>query len=210
METYSWCTSAADLPKVYIDEKAGSDSEGTGSELSPFASPLAAYQSLNPPPAADANPSSIAQLLIRKPDSVERNEWIELSASAKKRLIKNIETWRKKEVKAAQSAEKVAAEKKEADARDALRRQEAAGVVLVDDESKGKAVKVRLIEPPPSPPPAAQVIMSMLTISRPRFTNFLTLSVNVSGFKLGFTGIDHNPSTTSWSCGMGQPTLKWS
>ncbi|TYJ57897.1 hypothetical protein B9479_001507, partial [Cryptococcus floricola] len=51
------------LPTLYIDEKAGSDTEGTGAELSPFATPLAAYQSLKPAPTSDANPTSVANFL---------------------------------------------------------------------------------------------------------------------------------------------------
>lgn len=131
-----------DLPTLYIDEKAGSDTTGTGAELAPFASALAAYQSLQAPASADANPTAIANFLVRKPDSVQRNEWVELGTSARKKLIKGIEVQRKKEAKLAQDGEKAEKAKKEADERDAKRREEAKSVVLVDDESKGAAKKV--------------------------------------------------------------------
>lgn len=127
---------AIGLPTLYIDEKAGSDATGTGEELSPFATPLAAYQSLNPPPSADASPSSVATFLVRKPDSVERNEYVELSVSARKKLVKGIDGWRKKEAKKAIEGEKQEAERKAAEERDANRREEAKSVVLVEDTSK--------------------------------------------------------------------------
>jgi asparaginyl-tRNA synthetase len=131
------------LPTLYIDEKAGSDTEGNGSSLSPFASPLAAYQSLSPKQESDASPASIANFMVRKADSVERNEWVELSASAKKKLIKTVDLWRKKEAKMAKEGERLEKERKEAEERDRQRREEAKSIVLVDDASRGEAKKVR-------------------------------------------------------------------
>jgi len=131
-----------DLPTLYIDEKAGSDIEGNGSQLSPFATPLAAYQSLGPTPVSDATPAAVANFMVRKPDSVQRNEWVELSASAKKKLIKVVEGWRKKEAKMAKEGERLEKEKKDAEERDRQRREEAKSIVLVDDASKGEAKKV--------------------------------------------------------------------
>ncbi|KIR39531.1 asparagine-tRNA ligase [Cryptococcus deuterogattii 99/473] len=125
-----------DLPVVYIDEKTGSDTEGTGAELSPFASPLAAYQSFNPSPESDANPSSVATFMVRKADSVERNDWVELSASAKKKLVKSIGGWRKAEAKLAAEGERLEKQRQEQAEKDRLRREEAKNVVLVDDPSK--------------------------------------------------------------------------
>ncbi|WVQ96172.1 asparagine-tRNA ligase [Kwoniella sp. CBS 9459] len=124
------------LPLLYIDEKAGSDSTGTGAELVPFATPLAAYQSLKPSPEADANPSSLATFMVRKQDSVERNEWVELSASAKKKLVKTIGGWRKQEAKQAAEGERLAKEKAAQDEKERKRREEAKSIVLVDDPSK--------------------------------------------------------------------------
>jgi asparaginyl-tRNA synthetase len=80
--------------------------------------------------------------MVRKPDSVERNEWVELSASAKKKLVKNIELWRKKEAKLAKEGERLEKERQGAEERDRLRREEAKSIVLVDDASKGEAKKV--------------------------------------------------------------------
>jgi asparaginyl-tRNA synthetase len=124
------------LQSLYIDEKSGSDTTGNGTESSPFATPLAAYQSLHPEPTADANPTSIANFLIRKQDSNERKEYVEISTSAKKRLVKGIELWRKKEVKKAQEGDKVEKERLEMEEREKKRREEASGVVLLDDSSK--------------------------------------------------------------------------
>ena len=127
---------------LYIDEKAGSDDTGTGAELSPFATPLAAYQFLSPPPTADANPSSIVTLMVRKTDSVERNEWVEMSASARKRLVKGIEGWRKKEAKRTAEGDKAERDRLETEEREHKRREEAKGVVLVDDP-KQESKRVR-------------------------------------------------------------------
>lgn len=80
--------------------------------------------------------------MVRKPDSVERNEWIELGKSGQKKLVKGIEIWRKKELKQAQDGDKIAKAAKEQEERDAKRREEAKSVVLVDDASK-EAKKVR-------------------------------------------------------------------
>ncbi|WVN86962.1 asparagine-tRNA ligase [Cryptococcus depauperatus CBS 7841] len=126
----------SDAPMLYIDEKAGSDTDGTGVELSPFATPLAAYQSLKPAPASDADPTSVATFMVRKVDSVELAEWVELTASAKKKLVKNIEGWRKKEAKMAAEGERLEKQKKEQEERERLRREEAKSVVLIDDPSR--------------------------------------------------------------------------
>ncbi|WWD20119.1 asparagine-tRNA ligase [Kwoniella shandongensis] len=137
----------AGLPVLYIDEKAGSDSTGTGAELEPFATPLVAYQSLKPAPTSDATPSSVATFMVRKPDSVERNEWVELSASAKKKLVKSIGGWRKSEAKLAAEGERLEKERKAQEEKDALRREEAKSVVLVDDPSK-EAKKTKIYAVP--------------------------------------------------------------
>jgi asparaginyl-tRNA synthetase len=127
---------------LYIDEKAGSDTSGTGAELSPFQTLLVAYQSISPASSSDADPTKSAIFMVRKPDSVERNEWVEMTTSARKKLVKGIEGWRKKEAKAAVEGERIAKEQKELEERETKRREEARGVVLVDDESKGAAKKV--------------------------------------------------------------------
>ena len=83
--------------------------------------------------------------MVRKADSVERNEWVELSASAKKKLAKNIELWRKKEAKMAKEGERLDKEKRDAEERDRVRREEAKSIVLVDDSSRGEAKTVSLV-----------------------------------------------------------------
>ena len=126
---------------IYIDEKTGSDTEGKGTESSPFATLLAAYQSLNPTAETDADPFKAASFQVRKVDG-DKSEWVEPTASAKKKLAKGIELWRKKEARAVADAERLAKEKEEHDAREAKRREEAKSIVLTDDKS---AKKVRLI-----------------------------------------------------------------
>ena len=122
---------------IYIDEKTGSDTEGKGTEASPFASLLVAYQSLNPTVETDAEPFSAAKFQVRKVEG-DKSEWIEPSASAKKKLAKGIDLWRKKEARAAADAVRLAKEKEEHDAREAVRREEAKSVVLTDDKSANK------------------------------------------------------------------------
>lgn len=125
---------------MYVDEKTGSDTEGKGTEASPFASLLAAYQSLSPATETDATPLKATTFRVRKVDG-EKSEWVEPSASAEKKLSKLIGLWRKKEARAAADAERLAKEKEEADARDAQKREEALSIVLTDDKS---AKKVKL------------------------------------------------------------------
>ena len=130
---------------IYIDEKTGSDETGKGTAEAPFATALAAYQSLSPQPEYDPNPTSAGTFLVRKTGDDTAEEWVEMSASAKKRLVKSIDTWRKKELKAAQEGEKLAIARKEQEERDSKRREEAKGVVLINDESKGPAKKVSFV-----------------------------------------------------------------
>lgn len=130
------------MPNLYIDEAAGSDSTATGSKTSPFATAVAAYQSLKSPTENDANPFAVANFLVKKVEG-DKTEWVELGKSAQKKLVKGIDIWRKKELKQAQEGEKLAKEKKEMEERDAKRREEARGIVLHDDPSK-EAKKVRL------------------------------------------------------------------
>ncbi len=65
-----------------------------------------------------------------------------MSTSAKKKLVKGIETWRKKEAKREADGDKVAKEKREVVERERKRRVDAKRVVLLDDGSKGAASKV--------------------------------------------------------------------
>lgn len=81
--------------------------------------------------------------MVRKADSVEHNEWVEMSTSARKKLVKGIELWRKKETKREADGEKLDIEKREAEERERKKREEAKGVILTDDSSKGHASKVR-------------------------------------------------------------------
>ncbi|ADV22370.1 asparagine-tRNA ligase [Cryptococcus gattii E566] len=170
----------SDLPVVYIDEKTGSDTEGTGAELSPFASPLAAYQSFNPSPEADANPSSVATFMVRKADSVERNDWVELSASAKKKLVKSIGGWRKAEAKLAAEGERLEKQRQEQAEKDRLRREEAKNVVLVDDPSKEtKSTKIWAV---PELVDKRVRLQGWVHRFRPQKTNFFVVLRDGSGF----------------------------
>ncbi|KGB78034.2 asparagine-tRNA ligase [Cryptococcus deuterogattii R265] len=170
----------SNLPVVYIDEKTGSDTEGTGAELSPFASPLAAYQSFNPSPESDANPSSVATFMVRKADSVERNDWVELSASAKKKLVKSIGGWRKAEAKLAAEGERLEKQRQEQAEKDRLRREEAKNVVLVDDPSKeSNSTKIWAV---PELVGKRVRLQGWVHRFRPQKTNFFVVLRDGSGF----------------------------
>jgi hypothetical protein len=129
--------------------------------------------------------------MVRKPDSVERNEWVELSASAKKKLIKLVEGWRKKEAKMAKEGERLEKEKKDAEERDRQRREEAKSIILVDDASQGEAKKVSLY--------VEQSGARKLT-TRPSYTLCPTSLEAESVSRDGFTDSDlKRPTTSSFS-----------
>jgi len=128
--------------------------------------------------------------MVRKPDSVQRNEWVELSASAKKKLIKVVEGWRKKEAKMAKEGERLEKEKKDAEERDKQRREEAKSIILVDDASKGEAKKVCQ---------SGFEIMPRRLMSRPSYSLFqISLEVE-SDYRDGFTDSDLKRPTSSFS-----------
>jgi asparaginyl-tRNA synthetase len=131
--------------------------------------------------------------MVRKPDSVERNEWVELSASAKKKLIKLVEGWRKKEAKLAKEGERLEKEKKDAEERDRQRREEAKSIVLVDDASRGEAKKVcsTLIRVVRAPGCADMI--------RPSYSQCQTLSEAVYDCRDGSIDSDRKRPTSS-SC----------
>jgi asparaginyl-tRNA synthetase len=118
---------------IYVDEKAGSDETGKGTESAPFASALAAYLSVQPEASdADKEPFGVVNILTLKAEGDEPATYVELSASAKKKLVKGIEGQRKKQIKQAADAQRLEKEHAEAEARDKLRREEASKIELVE------------------------------------------------------------------------------
>lgn len=137
------CDPAAAHPQpviLYVDEKSGSDSIGTGTKTSPFASALAAYLSLGPQ-RTQKDPFALVNLQILKPAASAEGapEYTEITASAKKKLVKGIEAHWKKVEKQEKDGERLAKEKAEAEERDRKRRIEAGKVVLELDEA-GKSL----------------------------------------------------------------------
>lgn len=128
------------LPTLYVDEKKGSDDTGKGTQDAPFATPVAAYLSLNV--EADKDPLSACQILAAKVTEDGKTEWAELSGAGKKKLVKGIDAQRKKAAKAAADGERLAKEAAENEARQKVLRDEAAKVQLVEDPSKPEAIKV--------------------------------------------------------------------
>lgn len=131
---------ASQLPTLYVDEKKGSDTAAKGTQDSPFATPVAAYLSLNL--TADKDPLSVCQILAAKTTEDGKTEWAELSGAGKKKLVKGIDAQRKKAAKAAADGERLAKEAAENEARQSALRAEAAKIKLEEDTSKGEASKV--------------------------------------------------------------------
>lgn len=131
---------ASQLPTLYVDEKKGSDEGAKGTQDSPFATPTAAYLSLNA--TADKDPLSVCQILAAKTTEDGKTEWVELSGAGKKKLVKGIDAQRKKAAKAAADGERLAKEAAENEARQSALRAEAAKVKLEEDPSKPEAIKV--------------------------------------------------------------------
>jgi hypothetical protein len=115
---------AAEGPTVYVDEQIGSDEAGDGSIQKPYASAAHAIVTHG------ACPPLI--ILTRKK---EDEEWAQIGISALKKARKGAEGIEKKRKKA-QEAEAKAADK-------AAEQDKAKSIVLVEDESLPKAVKVR-------------------------------------------------------------------
>jgi hypothetical protein len=114
---------AAQVPTVYVDEQIGSDESGDGSIQKPYASAAHAIV------IHGACPPLV--ILTRKKDE----EWAPIGISALKKARKGAEGIEKKRKKA-QEAEAKAAEK-------AAEQEKVKSVVLAEDESLPKAVKVR-------------------------------------------------------------------
>lgn len=125
MATTSTGTSTStDGPTVYVDEHIGSDESGDGSIQKPYASPAHAIV------IHGACPPLV--ILTRKK---EDEEWAPIGISALKKARKGAEGIEKKRKKA-QEAETKAADK-------AAEQDKVKSVVLIEDESLPKAVKVR-------------------------------------------------------------------
>jgi hypothetical protein len=125
---------------IYVDEKAGSDATGSGSITSPFATPLAALISATTLSSPEF--PATRTVLVRKPDSVEIAEWVQISGAGLKKAKKNLEGHWKKVKKAEEGKEAKAKEEREKAEREAKRREEASRIVLTEDVSQGKAPKV--------------------------------------------------------------------
>ena len=116
-------------PPVYVDETAGSDETGTGTEESPFASPVGALLSKG---------AEIA-IHIRKGPS---ETYSPLGTSALKKAKKTIEINEKKAKKAEDNKDKNAKEAAELKERDAKRLEESKQIVLAEDATLPAATKV--------------------------------------------------------------------
>lgn len=125
---------------IYVDEKAGSDETGNGSETAPFLTPFHALLTTFPSADAELN----RPVFTRKADSTERNEWQPISGAGMKKAKKLLDAHWKKVKKAEEGREAAEREAKEKAEREQKRRAEAAKVVLVEDASKPRAEKVKI------------------------------------------------------------------
>ncbi|GHJ86726.1 hypothetical protein NliqN6_3128 [Naganishia liquefaciens] len=136
-------TKSKDAPTgepIYVDEKAGSDETGNGSSTAPFLTPFHAL--LTTFPSAEA--AIDRPIFTRKADSTEVNEWQPISGAGMKKAKKLLDAHWKKVKKAEEGREAAEREAKEKAEREQKRREEASKIVLVEDESKPRAQKVKI------------------------------------------------------------------
>ncbi|CAE6507140.1 unnamed protein product [Rhizoctonia solani] len=113
---------------VYVDETAGSDEKGDGTEVSPYATPVAA---LGGPQGAEAT------IFIRKAPA---DEYAPISGAALKRAKKGLEQQREKSKKAEAAAAKEAQER----LREAQKLEESKKIVLTEDSSLPASIKTKI------------------------------------------------------------------
>ncbi|KAG9119216.1 hypothetical protein FRC07_005848, partial [Ceratobasidium sp. 392] len=119
---------SSDKPKVYVDETAGSDDKGDGTEASPYATPVAA---LDGPHGADA------AVFIRKAPA---DEYAPISGAALKRAKKGLEQLKEK----AKKAEALAAKAEQDRLREEKKLEESKKIVIKEDTSLPPAVKTKI------------------------------------------------------------------
>ncbi len=139
----SYCTAFYIIDAIYVDEKSGSDTTGTGSSTSPYLSPLQALISTYPTESSTSTPDS-RPIYTLKPstDSSSSSQWVAISGAAFKKAKKGLETHYKKQKKLEENKEQMEREEREKVEREKVRREEAAGVVLVEPTEGGRAEKV--------------------------------------------------------------------
>ncbi|CAE7233042.1 unnamed protein product [Rhizoctonia solani] len=115
-------------PKVYVDETAGSDDKGDGTETSPYATPVTA---LGGPQGAEV------AIFIRKAPT---DEYVPISGAALKRAKKGLEQQREKAKKAEAAVAKEAQER----LREAQKLEESKKIVLTEDSSLPASIKTKL------------------------------------------------------------------
>ena len=138
----------ADLPKVYVDETAGDDVSGDGSESLPYKTLLGAYtarstsdlsilvkKASDPAAAVAAEPSTHVPA-----GDASLAAWQPASGAGVKKAKKAYEGVQKKQAKAAEQA----AKDKDREAADKQKLEEAKKVVLTEPEGVEKALKIKI------------------------------------------------------------------
>ncbi|CAE6425988.1 unnamed protein product [Rhizoctonia solani] len=120
--------SSESMPKVYVDETAGSDDKGDGTEASPYATPVTA---LAGPQGAEV------AIFIRKAPA---DEYAPISGAALKRAKKGLEQQKEK----AKKAEAAAAKESQERQREAQKLEESKKIVLKEDPSLPAAIKTKI------------------------------------------------------------------
>jgi len=130
-QALSQATAAIGLADAYVDETAGSDDTGDGTQAKPYKSVLGAYI---------ARSSVEVSCLVRKAGEGDApSEWVSASATMVKRSKKGFEGHLKKTAKAGKAAEEAAAKaeegKKELEA--------SKNIVLEETPGAAKRIKIR-------------------------------------------------------------------
>ncbi|BGP17766.1 asparagine--tRNA ligase [Rhodosporidiobolus nylandii] len=125
---------------VYVDEATGDDSTGTGAQDKPFKSVAGAFIA--------RQSSELANVLVRAAPAEGEKEgaWAPMTASAKKKAAKLLQTSQNKAKKAAEAAAREAAEgqaKREAEQK---KLEEAKAIVLVEPTESAQKIKIKQAE----------------------------------------------------------------
>jgi asparaginyl-tRNA synthetase len=129
---------SADLPAVYIDEAAGSDTQGDGTVSHPYATPLGAFT---------ARDTQDIAIFVRKPQSDvplpgSDPEWQPISPTALKKAKKLHDASKRKQAKKQEADKKTDAGADEKKLADAEKIENSKSIVLVEPSELKERIKI--------------------------------------------------------------------
>lgn len=128
-------TESAPVATLYVDEAAGSDETGDGTESSPLKSAIAALERVS---------GATVAIKVRKPaEGDAAAEWQDISGAGLKKARKGYETAVAKKKKAEEAAKKLGDDKAKAEEEERRRIEESKKIRLEQDPSLPAAEKVR-------------------------------------------------------------------